>query len=234
MSEKDFLEKLRKGVNQITQEEDPLVSKEISFLNDNLKIRDNENAVLTYNFIPMQDGHMLAVLKNEEVSKLSEVSDEELRDLSDIVFETCSALEEQTEKISVFLNQGKIAGQTVDKIHIHIIPHKEYKEEENLVFIDIPDDFRGLEEITVDGVSKETLFESFKEIKELIIEREDSYEGANIFFVWDKNSNKLKLKIKVALRKEEDGVVNFKRELYDGEKATEEEVDKYREKLKKK
>ena len=72
---------------------------------------------------PVNEGHLLAVLKRHEPSFL-EITEHEWTDLYHAVQRARDLLakELQAEQFNIGVNIGEAAGQTVPHVHVHIIP----------------------------------------------------------------------------------------------------------------
>jgi diadenosine tetraphosphate (Ap4A) HIT family hydrolase len=75
--------------------------------------------------IPITPGHIL-VCPARHVSKIDELSDAELIEIRKIILKLKESLEKSfdTEGFNIAWNEGKMAGQAVDHLHIHIVPRK--------------------------------------------------------------------------------------------------------------
>jgi len=75
--------------------------------------------------IPIVPGHTL-VCSARHVSKIDQLSDGELKALSDFVIRLKNGLRKtfQAEGFNIAWNEGKMAGQAIDHLHIHVVPRK--------------------------------------------------------------------------------------------------------------
>lgn len=90
----------------------------------NLKIvLQNEAAVAVYDLYPQSKGHMLVILKRH-VPTYFEATPQELQQMNDLLFEAKSLLDKEfnPDGYNVVSNVGKVAGQMVPHLHIHLIP----------------------------------------------------------------------------------------------------------------
>ena len=75
---------------------------------------------------PVSDGHCLIIPKRH-VKTIWELTDEELKDLYTVLKQTDDWIFEwyHPDGINIGINEGEAAGQTVEHLHIHIIPRYE-------------------------------------------------------------------------------------------------------------
>lgn len=86
-------------------------------------IGQNENAFAIRDAYPLSDGHTLVVPRRAMTSK-AELSEAELLACFQLIerIKTELAAEKGAEGFNVGVNEGKMAGQTVDQLHFHVIP----------------------------------------------------------------------------------------------------------------
>jgi len=72
---------------------------------------------------PVNPGHTLLIPKQHIVS-FAELSEEEVQDLFRLALSVIEWLESQYEPdgFNIGINQGAAAGQTIEHLHIHVIP----------------------------------------------------------------------------------------------------------------
>ena len=72
---------------------------------------------------PVSRGHCLVIPKRH-VESISELTDDELKDLYVVLDQTKQLLKQQynPDGFNIGINEGRAAGQTVPHLHIHIIP----------------------------------------------------------------------------------------------------------------
>ena len=75
---------------------------------------------------PVSEGHCLVIPKRH-VSSIDDLTDSELKDLYVVMKQTKILLCEtyQPDGFNIGINEGEAAGQTVEHLHIHIIPRYE-------------------------------------------------------------------------------------------------------------
>ncbi len=87
---------------------------------------ENDLAFSIYDKYPVNEGHMLIISKRHFADFFA-ASEEEIAALFNLLKETRDYLEEkyQPAGYNVGVNVGEAAGQTVDHLHIHLIPRYE-------------------------------------------------------------------------------------------------------------
>lgn len=87
---------------------------------------DGEYTYSRLDGFPVSEGHCLIIPKRH-VSSIDELTDVELKDLYTILYQTKIFLREtyQPDGFNIGINEGEAAGQTVEHLHIHIIPRYE-------------------------------------------------------------------------------------------------------------
>lgn len=78
------------------------------------------SAVLSDGF-PVAAGHVL-VVPLRHVARLTELDAAERFDLMSLVFSRVALAEQVSDAVSVGVNDGPAAGQTVPHVHVHVIP----------------------------------------------------------------------------------------------------------------
>ncbi|MFA6466482.1 MAG: HIT family protein [Patescibacteria group bacterium] len=75
--------------------------------------------------IPITPGHLL-ICPKRHISKIDALSDEELKAIKDLIVRLKNTLAKTfgAEGFNVALNEGQSAGQSIDHLHIHIVPRK--------------------------------------------------------------------------------------------------------------
>ncbi|HCX64548.1 MAG TPA: HIT family protein [Eubacteriaceae bacterium] len=89
-------------------------------------VLENDLAFAVYDKYPVNEGHMLIVPKRH-YENYFDSSSEELLCLNDMLCQARALLEEsyQPDGYNIGINVGKDAGQTIDHLHIHLIPRYE-------------------------------------------------------------------------------------------------------------
>lgn len=96
---------------------------------ENLNIvMENETAVAVFDIFPQSEGHMLIILKRHAETYF-DATFEELSAMNELLFEAKKLLDEryQPDGYNVVSNIGKVSGQMVPHLHIHLIPRYEQK-----------------------------------------------------------------------------------------------------------
>ena len=86
-------------------------------------IYSGELFLVFQDYYPVTPGHVLVVPKRH-ITELAQLTTEEKLRFFEIVEETIKILKEvlQPDGFNIGLNIGKVAGQTIEHIHFHIIP----------------------------------------------------------------------------------------------------------------
>lgn len=90
--------------------------------NEALVILETKLSVIIANYFPLGKISLLAIPKRH-VASLTELSPEELHDLIDLVALASNKIKAvaEPEGLNIFLNEGKIAGQSIEHLHFHIV-----------------------------------------------------------------------------------------------------------------
>ena len=93
------------------------------FLDSREKIFENDIGFVIYDKYPVNEGHCLIVPKRVYPDYF-ESTNEEIIGLNDLLFKTRNYLLEKYNPtgFNVGVNCGRDSGQTVDHLHIHLIP----------------------------------------------------------------------------------------------------------------
>ena len=93
------------------------------FLDSREKIFENDIGFVIYDKYPVNEGHCLIVPKRV-YHDYFESTNEEIIGLNDLLFKTRNYLLEKYNPtgFNVGVNCGRDSGQTVDHLHIHLIP----------------------------------------------------------------------------------------------------------------
>ena len=96
---------------------------ESPFLDNRERIFENSVGFVIFDKFPVSKGHCL-IIPNRVYSDYFDSSEEEIIGLNKLLFETKKYLDEKFNPsgFNVGINCGKVSGQTVDHLHIHIIP----------------------------------------------------------------------------------------------------------------
>jgi ATP adenylyltransferase len=76
---------------------------------------------------PASLGHTLIIPKRH-ISSILQCTEEELKDLYSLMRETVEYLKKEDPTITGFnygINEGESAGQTIDHLHLHVIPRRD-------------------------------------------------------------------------------------------------------------
>ena len=96
---------------------------ESPFLDNRERIFENSIGFVIFDKFPVSKGHCL-IIPNRIYSNYFDSSEEEIIGLNKLLFKTKKYLDEKFNPsgFNVGINCGKVSGQTVDHLHIHIIP----------------------------------------------------------------------------------------------------------------
>ena len=96
---------------------------ESPFLDNRERIFENSVGFVIFDKFPVSKGHCL-IIPNRIYSDYFDSSEEEIIGLNNLLFKTKKYLDEKFNPsgFNVGINCGKVSGQTVDHLHIHIIP----------------------------------------------------------------------------------------------------------------
>tara|TARA_X000000950_G_scaffold115078_1_gene144621 strand:- start:1552 stop:1920 length:369 start_codon:yes stop_codon:yes gene_type:complete len=96
---------------------------ESPFLDNRERIFENSVGFVIFDKFPVSKGHCL-IIPNRIYSDYFDSSEEEIIGLNKLLFNTKKYLDEKFNPsgFNVGINCGKVSGQTVDHLHIHIIP----------------------------------------------------------------------------------------------------------------
>lgn len=97
--------------------------KDCIFCNLSKVIVNGQYAYSRLDEFPVSKGHSLVIPKRH-VKTIWELTDEELKDLYTIMIQTKNRIEElyKPDGFNIGINEGEAAGQTVEHLHIHLIP----------------------------------------------------------------------------------------------------------------
>ena len=90
-------------------------------------IMNNDKAFAILDIYPAADGHTLVIPKRE-IETFFELSDEELVAIKELIVSRKEEIIKQdstVEGFNIFINNGKVAGQTVFHLHFHLIPRRQ-------------------------------------------------------------------------------------------------------------
>ena len=96
---------------------------ESPFLDNRERIFENSVGFVIFDKFPVSKGHCL-IIPNRVYSDYFDSSEEEIIGFNKLLFKTKKYLDEKFNPsgFNIGINCGKVSGQTVDHLHIHIIP----------------------------------------------------------------------------------------------------------------
>lgn len=105
-----------------------------SELNEKFVLLETKFSLLIANYFPMGAMSLLAIPKRH-VESITRMSPKELSDISQLIALAVNKVkaEIRPEGLNVLLNEGEIAGQTVNHLHFHIIARQENDGVSNLM-----------------------------------------------------------------------------------------------------
>lgn len=102
---------------------DCVFCKIISGEKQGYKIYEDSSTIAILDIAPVNRGHAL-VMPKKHAENLSELSEEEVKNLFTSVQKVASSMKENlgAEGINYFINEGKVAGQIIFHVHCHVLP----------------------------------------------------------------------------------------------------------------
>lgn len=93
------------------------------FLANRERIFENSSGFVIFDKFPVSEGHCL-IVPHRVYSNYFDSTEEEIIGLNYLLFQTKDFLEEKFKPsgFNIGINCGRASGQTVDHLHIHIIP----------------------------------------------------------------------------------------------------------------
>jgi len=90
---------------------------------DREPIMDSGSCYAVFDLFPVNDGHVLVIPKRH-VGDYFDLTPDETREVWEMVAEVKAFLEKEYNPrgFNVGVNVGEAAGQTIDHVHIHVIP----------------------------------------------------------------------------------------------------------------
>ena len=93
-------------------------------INEHEIIIKTEHSFVFVNYKPFSQNHLLISPINVK-ERLSELTDEERKDLFKTVRLTVKALKERHNNFTISIQDGEYAGQSVKHVHVHVVPIKD-------------------------------------------------------------------------------------------------------------
>ena len=93
------------------------------FLDNRERIFENSTGFVIFDKFPVSEGHCL-VVPRRVYSNYFDSTDDEVIELNHLLFQTKEFLVKKFDPpgFNIGINCGEVSGQTVDHLHIHIIP----------------------------------------------------------------------------------------------------------------
>merc|ERR550525_494133 len=112
------------------------------FLNKGCIVAHTSLSYASVNLKPISSGHLL-IMPKRTVSRVSEMTRDELGDLWYLAQQMSMMLETkyQSQSTTFAIQDGKYAGQTVNHVHIHVVPRfpKDYADN-NQIYVELEKD----------------------------------------------------------------------------------------------
>lgn len=91
-------------------------------INKKLILLESEHSLVLANYFPMSKGNLLVIPKRH-IYSITELSEEEATDIIKVVSLATNNLKAgfKLDGVSIFINEGEIAGQTIPHLHFHIV-----------------------------------------------------------------------------------------------------------------
>lgn len=98
---------------------------ECPFCNLDETVVSNPLAAAVEDIFPTSSGHML-VVPRRHIQTIDEATDEEIQALTRVLTKTKAIIRERygADGFNIGINEGAAAGQTVNHLHIHVIPRR--------------------------------------------------------------------------------------------------------------
>ena len=93
------------------------------FLDNRKRIFENSIGFVIFDNFPVSEGHSLIIPKRVYPNYFDS-TEEEVRGLNELIFQTKNYLDKKFEPqgYNIGINCGRESGQTIDHVHIHLIP----------------------------------------------------------------------------------------------------------------
>jgi diadenosine tetraphosphate (Ap4A) HIT family hydrolase len=93
----------------------------------NLIARESVWCYLIANFFPLGNLISLLAIPKRHITSIADLTIDEMSDLMQLVADATKKIKEgiNPEGINIFINEGKVASQTVSHLHVHIVARKE-------------------------------------------------------------------------------------------------------------
>lgn len=96
---------------------------ESPFFDDREHLFENSIGFVIFDNFPVSEGHSLIIPKRVYPNYFDS-TEEEVRGLNELIFKTKEYLDKklQPQGYNIGINCGRVSGQTIDHVHIHLIP----------------------------------------------------------------------------------------------------------------
>ena len=95
------------------------------YIDQNQKIADSKFSYAKFDVFPITEGHALVISK-KHVSNYFDLSQDEQMDMMNLVAQVKNDFDKKygLSDYNIGINCGALAGQTIDHVHIHLIPRR--------------------------------------------------------------------------------------------------------------
>ncbi len=87
-------------------------------------LNETSHSICFLDAFPLAKGHVLVIPKKHH-QKIQEMSDDENSDLFSLVHNMISKVDSITGSTLIAIHNGKIAGQEIPHVHVHLVPRSE-------------------------------------------------------------------------------------------------------------
>ncbi|HJM79690.1 MAG TPA: HIT family protein [Nitrosopumilus sp.] len=87
-------------------------------------LNETSHSICFLDAFPLAKGHVLIIPKKHH-QKIQEMSDDENSDLFSLVHNMISKVDSITGSTLIAIHNGKIAGQEIPHVHVHLVPRSE-------------------------------------------------------------------------------------------------------------
>ena len=103
-----------------------MIKLQCPFCETKERVLENDRAFALYDKYPVNQGHLLIITKRH-VASYFDITHAEKKALDDLIIKGKEMLEEKYNPVgyNIGLNEGKSAGQTIEHLHVHLIPRYE-------------------------------------------------------------------------------------------------------------
>ena len=89
---------------------------------------ETKNSIAFLDAFPVSRGHTLVIPKNH-YEKVQDMTDIDNNDLFDVVHKVISKVDKLTGSTLLAIHNGKVSGQEIPHVHVHLIPRESHDQE---------------------------------------------------------------------------------------------------------